>query len=300
MFAADPPDLYDRWVQLGTFEPILRLHSNHGERLPWQFPQPVQDDAESFLRLREALLPYTYTLAHEATRTGLPISRPLYLDYPGQAAAYDNPTEYLYGPDVLVAPVTTPGTTASTTVWFPPGRWTDWFTGTTYAGPTTATLSVPLNQMPVFVRAGGIVPEQDPAGGSASDGTAPPRSLTVRVYAGDTGSLSLYQDAGTGLGYTKGQDALTPITTATVKGSGGTQVTVGPASGRFPGQPQSVHLRFDLVGVTHPSRVTLDGRALPERAAGDGAPGWSYQAATATLVVDAGNVATARGVTITG
>ena len=82
---ADPPDLYDRWVQLGTFQPILRLHSNNEDRLPWQYPQPVQGITESFLRLREALLPYTYTLAAQANQTGLPMARPLYLDYPDQA-----------------------------------------------------------------------------------------------------------------------------------------------------------------------------------------------------------------------
>ena len=94
---ADPPDLYDRWVQLGTFEPILRLHSNNEDRLPWQYPQPVQGITESFLRLREALLPYTYTLAAEANQTGLPMARPLYLDYPDQPSAYENPTDISTG-----------------------------------------------------------------------------------------------------------------------------------------------------------------------------------------------------------
>lgn len=309
---ADPPDLYARWVQLGTFQPILRLHSNDEDRLPWQYPQPAQGDAEAFLRLREALMPYTYTLAHEATRTGLPITRPLYLDYPGQAAAYDNPTEELYGPDVLVAPVTTPGTPATTTVWFPPGRWTDWFTGTTYTGPSSATLSVPLSQMPVFVRQGGIVPMQDPAAGSSSgkgsvaggaDGTATPRLLTVRVQAGAPGTFSMYDDAGTGLGYTRGQDAVTPISTAPVGGAAGggaTRVTVAPARGTYPGQPRSVAYTFDVVGVERPARVTVDGRALPERPAGATGRGWSYQAADGTLVVDVGSVATAHGVTVVG
>ena len=88
---ADPPDLYDRWVQLGTFEPILRLHSNNENRLPWQYPQPVQGITESFLRLREALIPYTYTLAAEANQTGLPIASPLYLDNPDQLSAYERP-----------------------------------------------------------------------------------------------------------------------------------------------------------------------------------------------------------------
>ena len=88
---ADPADLYDRWVQLGTFQPILRLHSNNEDRLPWQYPQPVQGITESFLRLREALLPYTYTLAAEANQTGLPMARPLYLDYPDQPVGLPEP-----------------------------------------------------------------------------------------------------------------------------------------------------------------------------------------------------------------
>ena len=111
----DDADLYARWVQLGTFQPVLRLHSSAGNRLPWQYRQPAGSVAASFLRLREALVPYTYTLADQATTTGLPITRPLYLDYPGQADAYNNPGEYLYGPDMLVAPVTTPGNVTTET-----------------------------------------------------------------------------------------------------------------------------------------------------------------------------------------
>ena len=213
---ADPPDLYDRWVQLGTFEPILRLHSNNENRLPWQYPQPVQRITESFLRLREALLPYTYTLAAEANQTGLPMARPLYLDNPDQPSAYQNPTEYLYGPDMLVAPVTTPGDVASTTVWFPPGRWVDFFTGATFTGPSEATLAVPLDRMPVFVRQGGIVPEQPTTGGAG-----PPHALTTLVYPGSSGSLDLYGDAGTGLGYTKDQRTETLITTSSSAPAGG-------------------------------------------------------------------------------
>ncbi|MGH9921050.1 MAG: TIM-barrel domain-containing protein [Nitrososphaerales archaeon] len=282
---ADPPDLYDRWVQLGTFEPILRLHSNDENRLPWQYPQPVQGITESFLRLREALLPYTYTLAAEANQTGLPMGRPLYLDYPEQPAAYQNSTEYLYGPDMLVAPVTTPGDVASTTVWFPPGRWVDFFTGATFRGPTSATLSVPLGRMPVFVREGGIVPEQP-----STAGTGPTRTLTTVVYPGSPGTFDLYGDAGTGLGYTKGRHTETPITTSSSAHAGGTpsvQVIIGAARGSYPGEPTSVSTTVEMVDVTRPDRVTLDGRNLSARN-GSG-PRWSYQVSTATLTVDIGS-----------
>ena len=135
-----------------------------GNACPGSTPNRCSGITEDFLRLREALIPYTYTLAAQAHQDGLPITQPLYLDYPDLAAAYSNPGEYLYGSDMLVAPVTTPGNVADTTVWIPPGRWVDYFTGATFTGPMTTTVSVPLSRMPVFVRAGGIIPEQTSAG----------------------------------------------------------------------------------------------------------------------------------------
>ncbi|WP_229069123.1 TIM-barrel domain-containing protein [Actinoplanes sp. DH11] len=151
-----PDDLYARWVQSGTFQPIDRLHSNHSDRLPWQYGEAAEASAKKFLKLRKKLQPYTYAAAAEATRTGTPIVRAMYLAYPGEQEAYATAgSQYLYGRDLLVAPVTTPGTTASTTVWFPPGSsWTDYFTGKRYAGGTTASITTTLDTMPVFVRSG--------------------------------------------------------------------------------------------------------------------------------------------------
>jgi hypothetical protein len=282
---ADPPDLYDRWVQLGTFEPILRLHSNNENRLPWEYPQPVQRITESFLRLREALMPYTYSLAADASQTGLPMARPLYLDYPDQAAAYQNPTEYLYGPDMLVAPVTSPGDVASTTVWFPPGQWVDYFTGATFTGPSMSTLSVPLDQMPVFVREGGIVTEQ-PSTAKAG----PPRALTALVYPGSPGSFQLYGDTGRGLGYTRGQHTETLISTSSSSGHGArpsVSVRIAAARGSYPGEPRAVSTTIEMVDVTRPVKVTLNGVALSGvRVSG---PRWSYDASKTTLTVDLGS-----------
>ncbi|GAA2909735.1 alpha-xylosidase [Actinoplanes cyaneus] len=155
-----PDDLYARWVQMGTFQPIDRLHSNHSDRLPWQYGPAANASAKKFLNLRKKLQPYTYAAAAEATRTGTPIVRAMYLAYPNEQEAYASAgSQYLYGPDLLVAPVTTPGTTASTTVWFPPGNtWTDYFTGKRYAGGTTASITTTLDTMPVFVRSGARKP----------------------------------------------------------------------------------------------------------------------------------------------
>lgn len=155
-----PDDLYARWVQMGTFQPIDRLHSNHSDRLPWQYGPTANASAKKFLNLRKKLQPYTYRAAAEATRTGTPIVRAMYLAYPDEQEAYASAgSEYLYGPDLLVAPVTTPGTTATTTVWFPPGNtWTDYFTGKRYAGGTSAAVTTTLDTMPVFVRSGAKKP----------------------------------------------------------------------------------------------------------------------------------------------
>jgi hypothetical protein len=155
-----PDDLYARWVQMGTFQPIDRLHSNHSDRLPWQYGEAANASAKKFLNLRKKLQPYTYAVAAEATRTGTPIVRAMYLAYPGEQEAYATAgSQYLYGPDLLVAPVTTPGATAATTVWFPPGStWTDYFTGKRYAGGTTASITTTLDTMPVFLRSGAARP----------------------------------------------------------------------------------------------------------------------------------------------
>jgi hypothetical protein len=295
----DPPDLYDRWVQFGTFQPILRLHSQNENRLPWQYPQPVRDVTESFLRLRQELLPYTYTLAAQAHAVGLPMTQPLYLVYPGQAAAYTHAGEYLFGSDMLVAPVTSPGSVADATVWIPPGRWVDYFTGATFSGPRTVTVTEPLARMPVFVRAGGIVPER----ASATTSAAADTHLVLKVFSGSGGTFSLYGDSGTGLAYASGQDSHTPITDSVgVAGARGrstaSRVTIGAARGHYRGEPTAVDYRIDMVDLTRPSAVSVDGRSLVRRPTGSGAVGWYYQPGTATVVVTTPSLRTDRSATV--
>jgi len=285
----DPDDLYLRWLQLGTFQPIMREHSNSGQnaRLPWEYDAATQATGDGLMRLRESLVPYLYTLSQQASSSGLPMTQALYLDYPGQAAAYDHPGEYLLGPDMLVAPVTTPGNVATTQVWFPPGRWTDWFTGATFSGPSTRTLSVPLSRMPVFVKAGGIVPLQPSSGQASAAGSAP---VTLRVFAGDSGQYTMYDDAGTGLGYQDGQYSDTPVRYASSARS--STVTIGPARGSYPGAPASRQYTVSLVDVSSPRSVLVDGRPLPS-------PGWSYDRASHTLAVTLPVTRTGTAVTVT-
>jgi hypothetical protein len=232
-------------------------------------------------------VPYLYTLARQASASGLPMTQPLYLDYPAMSPAYDHPGEYLLGSDMLVDPVTTPGNVAATTVWFPPGRWTDWFTGATFTGPSTQTLQVPVDRMPVFVRAGGIVPLQPSSGQASTAGSAP---LTLRVFAGASGAYTMYDDAGQGLGYTRGQYTDSPVTYAS--GTGRSTVVIGPARGAYPGAPASRQYTVDLVGLSGPRSVLVNGQPLPASA-------WSYDGATHTVQVPLGTVAVGRATTVT-
>ena len=287
----DPDDLYLRWLQLGTFQPIMREHSNAGQnpRLPWEYDAATQAVGDQFLQLREELVPYLYTLADQAYSTGLPMTQALYLDYPGQAAAYTSPGEYLLGPDVLVAPVTQPGASVPTQVWFPPGTWEDYFTGATFTGPATATINVPTSRMPVFVKAGGIIPLQPASGSAQSAGSAP---ITLQVHAGASGSFSLYDDAGTGLGYQSGQSTQTPVSYTENASAATSTVTIGPASGSYPGEPASRAYTIDLVDESQPASIQINGITVPPSA-------WTYDSSAHTLRVPVGAVATGSSVTVT-
>jgi alpha-glucosidase (family GH31 glycosyl hydrolase) len=236
--------------------------------------------AADFLRLREALGPYLYTLAREAHDTGLPMARAMYLGWPAQAPAYEHPTQYTLGRDVLVAPVAEPGDPAGVDVWFPPGTWVDWFTGERHRGPAVEKLSVPLERYPVFVRAGAVVPTQ-PAVETTPAGS--PRALVLTAYRG-SGRGALYDDGGQDFAYERGALARTAFRQ---RGRGRTTtLTIGAARGRFPGQATVRTYELHVIGLPRrPARVTVAGRRIKS---------FSYDAATRTATVRTGRLSTRR------
>ncbi|CAB4732439.1 unannotated protein [freshwater metagenome] len=275
-----PDDLYVRWLQFGTFQPLDRLHSNHGKRLPWEYDDPARSAAAQALRLRGELVPYTYTAARRAVDTGLPIAGPLYLRWPRLRRAYDHPTQFTFGRDLVVAPVTSPGDPAQVQLWVPPGDWVEYSTGRRFHGPALVTLSVPLARVPVLVRAGAVVPTQTPG---ASTGTAPARRLVLTAFPGRRGSGELYDDAGAGFGYRHGEFARTTVTQR--RAGGVVSVAIGRARGSFPGQLRSREWDLRIMSLGLPQVVTVDGEPL-RPSARPGAPGWSYdQAARVVRVV---------------
>lgn len=280
----DTDDMYVRWLQLGTFQPVFRVHSDHGDRLPWDYDAAAEVPAEQFMNLREDLVPYTYTLAKQAQDTGVPMLRALYLDYPEQDGAYTNPTEYLYGPDVLVAPITTPDDAngnGSVKVWFPAGStWTDYFTGKTYQGGTTATITDSLSQMPVFIRGGGMLVQRT---NKVENEQVPLDQVSVDVTAGGDSHFSLYEDAGQGLGYQQGQSA----TTAISWNQASRTLAIGAARGSYRGQVTSRSYTLRLYDTSAPSGARFDGHALPAGAL-------DYDATTHVLTVTTPAIATTK------
>jgi alpha-glucosidase (family GH31 glycosyl hydrolase) len=279
-----PDDMYVRWIQFGTFQPLDRLHSHHGDRLPWEYPGAPEAAASEALRLRERLMPYLYTLARQSHDTGLPMARALYLQWPQLDEAYAHPTHYTLGESMLVAPVVAPGDPVTMPVWLPPGTWTDFFSGETFEGPADIERSVALDRYPVFLRAGAIVPTQPDLPTTPS---GPLAELALDVWPGAAGRFDLYDDAGEGFAYRQGAYVFTPLSTRTTT-AGCTTVAIGPAEGRLPGMPAQRRWTVRLHGVDAPEHVSVGGQP----AAG------TYDAATRTFSVGTGWRTTLDGVDV--
>jgi alpha-D-xyloside xylohydrolase len=148
--------LFVRWTEFSAFSPVMEVHSsiNLG---PWDYGEQALDIFRRYSRLHMSLFPYRYAAAQESHRTGMPIMRALVLEFPGDSIARSATDEYEFGPDLLVAPVVTPGTTRA--IHLPAGEWIDYWSGVSLTGPKDMTVDVPLDRIPLFVRAGAILPK---------------------------------------------------------------------------------------------------------------------------------------------
>jgi alpha-glucosidase (family GH31 glycosyl hydrolase) len=277
VFVVDlPPELYQRWVQFSALSPLLWFHGFWGLRLPWEYGLEGVENYRKFAGLRYRLLPYIYTSSRVAHDTGLPLVRGTYLEYPEQEAAYTFQQQYLFGRDLLVAPITAPGNGKAVRreVYLPAGQdWFDFFTGDLYRGGKAITHECPLDRMPLFVRAGSILPM---APDMAWSDQKPADPLTLDVYAGSQAAeFNLYEDDGTSLDYRKGAYAWTPVRLGSEK-PGCHTLTIGPTRGRFQGQLTRRRYEVRVHGLFKPDSVTLNGRKLAETEPAQSGPGWSW------------------------
>jgi alpha-glucosidase (family GH31 glycosyl hydrolase) len=192
-------ELATRWVQLGVFSPVNRLHSGlnpFNTKEPWRFPAAPEQVMTEFLRLRHRLLPYVATMNLRAHAEGEPIVQPMYYDHPEEGVAYDVPNQFMFGSELLVAPITSPADRETglgrVKAWLPEGTWTDVFTGQTYTGGRSLYLHRDLTSIPVLARAGAIVPHA--AEDELLDGTGVPSVVELKVYPGADGDFTLAED----------------------------------------------------------------------------------------------------------
>ncbi|MGA2832557.1 MAG: TIM-barrel domain-containing protein [Terracidiphilus sp.] len=302
MPGAVDPELFTRWVQFGAFSPILRTHTTknpESERRIWAYPEPYSSILRSTFRLRYALEPYLYTEARRTYDTGVAFLRPLYYDSPEEAGAYDSKGEYLFGDNMLVAPVTAPAEKvsglATEKVWLPTGEWIEWPTGKHFTGPAAIERSFSIEQTPVYVRAGAIVPMQPPM---RYTGEKPVDPLIVNVWplaSGQASDYSVYEDSGVAVQYQRDVFARTPIKASQTGDA--LRVEVGPVEGRYPGMFEKRGYELRLPADWPPDSVTVNGVAV-KQAGALGKSGWSFEGNTLTTVIPVPSFSVASKVTI--
>jgi alpha-D-xyloside xylohydrolase len=253
-------ELNARWFEFGTFVPLVRLHGESQLREPWAFGgdgHPAFQTIVKYDHLRYQLLPYVYSLAGAVTLDGTTFMRPLGMDFPSDATARESAEEYLFGPALLVAPVTD-YKARQRAVYFPAttGGWFNFWNGQAVSEAGSRKVDAPYDQIPLFVRAGSIVP----FGPDLQYTTEKPADpITVYVYAGANGAFSLYEDDGLTYGYEKGAFSRIALTWNDATKT----LNLGARQGSFPGMLASRTVRVVIVSTDHARGY--DANAQPDK-----------------------------------
>lgn len=194
-------ELFIRWIELGTFLPIFRNHSSIGTRRqePWCFGARAEAVLKKFIELRYNLMPYLYNQYYKAHKEGIPIMRPMIMEYPEDANVIDMYSQFMFGDDILVAPVLYEGEREKL-VYLPNGKWYDHFTHKEYKGARFYNLNVPLENTVVFVKEGSIIPIYEEKYNYVGEKEL---EITLEVFKG-IGSLEFYEDDGISFDYKRG------------------------------------------------------------------------------------------------
>ncbi|MGB6545680.1 MAG: TIM-barrel domain-containing protein [Candidatus Acidiferrales bacterium] len=282
-------ELFTRWVQFGAFSPILRTHTTknpESERRIWAYPEPYSDILRDAYHLRYALQPYIYTEARRTYDTGVAFLRPLYYDWPEADEAYTSKNEYIFGDNMIAAPVVSavdPATQlAAENIWLPSGEWIEWPTGKHFSGPVNIQRKFSIRQIPVYVRAGAIVPMQPEM---RYTGEKPVDPLIVNVFPladGQSSSYTVYEDASNTRAYERGEAAWTDLHAS--RQGDDVAVEIAPVRGSYPGMPRVRGYEIRLPGDWPPESVQVNGVTM-RYAPVNGAPGWRFKGNTLTTVI---------------
>lgn len=269
------PELYIRWMQFGALSPVMRTHSAKSAGLKkevWNFAPEHADILRSTIRQRYALAPYIYTMARKAYDEGISLCRPMYYEWPEASEAYAFRNQYLFGDDILVAPVTAPGKEgyATVQVWLPEGKWYEWQTGTMLDGGRIVERTFALDEYPVYVRAGAILPMY---GDTVKNLNANDEEILLTLFPGGSGEFSLYEDNGDDKRYAA-EFARTHL--KSVRDGNLLTVTVGKRTGDYRGMPAERKFSVKVLASAAPVSVTVDGAKAD----------WTYLGEEFALVVE--------------
>jgi alpha-glucosidase len=256
-FAEAPtPELYTRWLQSGLLYPFYRTHTTYGtpDQEPWSYGLEWEAYNRRAIEMRYELLPEIYNVMHDTTLTGLPAMRPLVLEYPDDPATYGLDDQYMFGTDLMLAPVLREGATTRG-LYLPKGGWIEVSTGHWFAGGGGISLPVTMASIPLFARAGAFVFRQPVV---QHTGQMPGQPLIVEVYGGTSGSGALYEDDGLSFKFEQGQSLMRKFTQTRGEGS----VSISAAAGDGGWRPAARPIRFVVQVDGTPSHVVLNGTSI--------------------------------------
>jgi alpha-glucosidase len=254
--SSPPPDLLTRWYELGVFNPIYRNHAAKGtaDHEPWASGPQHEAIRRRYIELRYQLLPYIYTGIEETARTGIPLMRPIFLEYPQQESSYEDSRDFLFGSDLFVAPVVTE-TVDPESIQLPPGDWFDYWTGQKHATTEKIMLQPKLDELPLYVRAGAILPMQPVV---QNTGEKPNGPLEIKAYPGENCHGALYEDDGHTFAYQRGEFRRTNFTCRLTSNS--LTVTATTETSRY--QPWWQSVRITVYGVSAQPKDVRVGQQL--------------------------------------
>ena len=280
------PQLYTRAMQMGEYMPIIRSHSTKDPSLnkePWAFDQPTQQRLANVINGRYALVPYIYTMARKAYETGISLCRPLYYDSPDAKEAYEYKEEYMFGDNMLIAPVTEEvdkeSGYATVKLWLPEGKWLEYETGEMLQGGKTYERHFTMDEYPVYVKAGSILPYY----GKLKNLSGTEQAVTVRVFPGaDKGDFQLYEDNGEDKNYVT-EYATTPL--SYTRNGNKLSITIGARKGQYKDMPAKRQYYVALPCQKAPSSVSCQGKQLP----------FTYDGMNLEATIDLGQIDCANG-----
>lgn len=256
-------ELTARWGQYGVFSPINRLHSTDNPfngKEPWKYNAITREVLSRYLRLRHGLVPYLYTMNRRANREDLPLVQPMYYLEPEQEEAYQVSNEYYFGSELLVSPITVPqdreAQAAKVKTWLPEGLWADFFTGLVYRGGRMVNMWRGIEDIPVLMKAGAIVPMKDMR--EFDNSIENPSAMELRIFPAADGSFTLWEDQGD---TPVDRDENWVSTQFTLKSGKQGSFIIGAAQGNRQAIPQCRSWKLVFVGTAAAMpQVLVDGR----------------------------------------